>query len=166
MKLYIFRHGDALSEGERPLSERGREETTISANGMKRLGVKPTVILHSPLVRAEQTAEILTSVFSLPEQNVIVSDLRATKGDRILLLHEIKERTESNNDEIILVGHLPDLGELITYLVWGEPIKEIPIKKSGVAMIEFDTAHIGSGRGVLRWFLTHDALALIAKAEE
>ncbi len=67
MDLVLFRHADALNVGEagiktdeeRPLSDKGKVRAKASARGLKALGLKPDLILSSPLVRARQTAEIV-----------------------------------------------------------------------------------------------------------
>lgn len=164
MNLYIMRHGDALAEGERPLSERGREETKLSVRGLKVLGANPTLILHSPLLRAAETAQILVDMFSVSSSKCLPLELLAPGGKRELLLQEIRRLSTDDHDEIVLVGHLPDLGELITYLVWGEPVKEIPLKKSGVALIECSLSALQRGKGILKWLLTAEQLKLIASA--
>ena len=164
MELYLMRHGDAVAEGERPLSDRGKTETKTSAEGLKTLRVNPTLILHSPLLRAKETAEILADVFSVLSSKLLPSDLLAPGGKRELLLQELRRLTSNERDEIVLVGHLPDLGELITYLVWGEPVKEIPLKKSGVALVECTPSTLQRGKGILRWLLTAEHLRLIASA--
>lgn len=166
MRIYLIRHGDALAEGERPLSERGIAHTKASARGLKKLGAKPALILHSPLLRAKETAKILASEFSLPAEKTIPSDVLAPSARPELILRELRRLATADEDEIILVGHLPDLGELLTYLVWGEPLKEIPIKKSGVALIEIPASNLGKGAGILSWLLTAEQLSLITSAKE
>ncbi|MCA8962267.1 MAG: histidine phosphatase family protein, partial [Planctomycetes bacterium] len=60
MILYVMRHGiafpredpDCPPDFERPLTERGRERTHDAARGLVEMGVRPTAVLSSPLVRA------------------------------------------------------------------------------------------------------------------
>ena len=63
MELYFLRHGIAADEGPadsgdagRPLTEQGIKKMKEAARGLRRLGVRPEVLLSSPLVRARQTA--------------------------------------------------------------------------------------------------------------
>src|SRR5947209_13148449 len=67
-ELYLVRHGVAEERGEkwpddtkRPLTADGVERMRKAARGLERLDVQLDVILSSPLVRARQTAEILSS---------------------------------------------------------------------------------------------------------
>src|SRR2546422_9320334 len=68
MELYFLRHGKAVEPGSsggggddfsRPLTERGIDEMEAEAQAFELLGLKPDVILTSPLLRAKQTAEIV-----------------------------------------------------------------------------------------------------------
>src|SRR5213082_371050 len=64
MELYFLRHGEAdwpdwkKSDDERPLTKRGKKEMHEVAAFLKRLKVRPDLIITSPLPRAAQTAEI------------------------------------------------------------------------------------------------------------
>jgi phosphohistidine phosphatase len=67
MRIYLCRHGDAVSEDEagsdrdRWLSVRGRELARTLARLLKDQNVEPDCILSSPLPRAVQTAELIAS---------------------------------------------------------------------------------------------------------
>lgn len=158
MKIYIIRHGDALSTGEHPLSERGVRESRQTAQFLKRLGARPDWILHSPLLRARQTAELLNEPFNLPQDKVISTDNLLPSARIELLVKEIKGLVKDNEEEVFLTGHLPFLGELLCYIICGEPIKEIPIKKSGVALIEVRAGETWKGKGRLLYFLSPQIL--------
>ena len=63
MKVYLVRHGEAVSSGihpQRPLSEQGRADVQKVAAFIKPLGISVEHIRHSGKLRAAQTAEILT----------------------------------------------------------------------------------------------------------
>ena len=65
MKIYLVRHGIAYEPGEpgyeddtqRPLTDKGRDKMNKVAHVLKRLNMKPDVILSSPYLRTRQTAE-------------------------------------------------------------------------------------------------------------
>ena len=166
MNLYIIRHGDAVSEGERPLSERGHRESRQTALGLERLNVKPLYILHSPLARAVETAAIIAATLNVPSGNVVEHDLLAPGGDRAALLREIQGFCTGGESSIVLVGHLPDLGDLISYCIWGEPVKEVPLKKSSVTLLEFPGEDVRKSNGTLRWMLSTEHLGLIASVKK
>ncbi|HYV98733.1 MAG TPA: phosphoglycerate mutase family protein, partial [Gemmatimonadaceae bacterium] len=74
MQLCLFRHGDAGDRAEfaktgqpddlRPLSEDGREEVMLAAQGLHELLGSCDLLATSPLTRARQTAEIIAGAFS------------------------------------------------------------------------------------------------------
>lgn len=74
MRVYLLRHGqvenpDNLLPGSKPgfpLSERGRRQIKALTAEMKAAGLKPAVIFASPLLRTQQTAEIVSEAFGLP----------------------------------------------------------------------------------------------------
>ncbi len=74
MELLIVRHAIAFErdprrwpdDGERPLSSQGVDRAKKAAAGMKQLVRSPARVLVSPLVRARQTAAILTDVAGWP----------------------------------------------------------------------------------------------------
>src|SRR6516162_5646924 len=65
--LYLIRHADALALGERgitddadrPLSEKGEAQSKTVAKALHRCGVKLDHLFASPLVRAQQTADLM-----------------------------------------------------------------------------------------------------------
>ncbi len=72
MKLYLTRHGIAIdhiggeikNDWQRPLTEEGRKETKAVASALKKIGIRADLIVSSPLIRAKQTAEIITDILS------------------------------------------------------------------------------------------------------
>ncbi len=72
--VYLLRHGrvenpDGVLYGTLPgfpLSERGRRGVLALAEEMRGAGVKVSRVIHSPALRAKQTAEIVAAVFGAP----------------------------------------------------------------------------------------------------
>ncbi len=118
MKLFLLRHGEAqdshTSDFYRPLTARGREQATNRAEQLVLEGIRPGVIIHSPRVRAVETASYIMEKF--PD----VPTLELTEvidADRALF--DII-RASSLLDPII-VGHNPTISELASSLA-GERI--------------------------------------------
>ena len=73
-RLYLMRHGDAGDrpaftgpDSERPLSGVGRTRSRYMGMRMKKAGVRPGLVLASPLLRARQTAEIAAKALEVSE---------------------------------------------------------------------------------------------------
>lgn len=113
--MYIMRHGPAEDESpsghdfDRALTASGRERVARVAGELLKKGKAPRVILSSPLVRALQTAE-LVSYFCKPEEPVRVRREIAPGGDMRGLLYEL---IRSGQRGVMLVGHEPDVSTLV-----------------------------------------------------
>ncbi|HUG09748.1 MAG TPA: histidine phosphatase family protein [Opitutaceae bacterium] len=163
MNLYILRHAIAahpgdrgmpagLSDFDRPLTAEGRRKLRLSIAGIEALGVRPDLVVTSPLVRAVQTAEIFAKIVGIRRAALVVSALLAPGGNRRELIREI-DRLAQQTSDILLVGHEPDLGELIGLLCAGSASATFELKKGGLAKLE--SAKLRHGRcATLAWLLT------------
>lgn len=137
MELYLIRHGIAEERGEyrqdeeRPLTETGQEKTKKVAQRLLEIGIHFDLILSSPLVRAQQTAEILKEV-GLSEKILRFPDLKP--GGKLENWVNWWQESGYNNDhnKLALVGHQPDLGNWTELLVWGKVASKLIVKKAGV----------------------------------
>lgn len=139
MELFLVRHAEALPAGEaesdetRPLSPRGVARLVAGATGLARLGVRFDRIYHSPLLRAVETAELLTPLLD-PEGETIVCPELARPPVPALWEGLAGKR-------VALVGHEPYLSELFASLVLGwevlaaEGHEPFSLEKGGVAWI-------------------------------
>ena len=88
MDLFVIRHAPPLahsiggSEFGPPLSAEGRERWTRCVRGLDALGVRLDRILHSPLLRAVQTAEELAKL--LEGQSLVSPSLDEPPTDSLL----------------------------------------------------------------------------------
>jgi phosphohistidine phosphatase len=168
MDLYIMRHGAAEERGaqwpddaQRPLTEDGRRKAREVAQGLAAEGVALDAVFTSPLVRARETAEIVAKELGLSAK------LRETKNlapgaDPEALLGELRASAPAAVG-LMVVGHEPDLGMLVSRLLTGDPsLVDAPMKKAGVARIEVDALPPGR-RGTLRWVLGPGQLRAIGR---
>jgi phosphohistidine phosphatase len=162
MKLYLLRHGTASdvppSDAERELTREGEEEAQIAGSALAELGVKPSHVLSSPLVRSRQTAEIAAQVLKIQAEVELVDEL--TNGTPTpTLLRTLKPY--SSEDEILLVGHMPSLSEHLAALIGSKSPQGLPLGKGSVACVDLD--ELRPGRGQLRWLLRQKQLRHIAE---
>ncbi len=145
MKLYFLRHGEADwpnwtgSDDERPLTDAGKKELRRVAKFLTQIGVAPSVILSSPLLRAVQTAEIAQKQVGgeLVTDEALASGATA-RGVRALL-------KKHGAEEVMLVGHEPDFSALVHAFTGGT----VKMAKAGVARVDLDD----NGKGRLIWLL-------------
>ena len=110
MKLILVRHATAIiGSANRYLTVDGRVFFRKTARTMVKTGIRPDLILTSPLVRAVQTADILAEALSYSGPLVVTDDLKTGFDMRELgkLLNDCREI-----EELVLVGHEPDMSGL------------------------------------------------------
>ncbi len=135
MKLYLIQHGEATSEQvdpRRPLTTQGREDVRQVASLLKTARVKPALIYHSEKLRAKQTAEIIASAMAAPEL------IKERKG---LLpqdaINDLTQEISRSANDLMIVGHLPFLSKLATFLLLGkEEGNLIAFQQGGVVCLK------------------------------
>jgi phosphohistidine phosphatase len=161
MRIYFLRHGIAEDGGidvpdrSRRLTPEGIEKMRAEAEGMKRLKVKPDLILTSPLLRAQQTAEIVAKTLSLSDR--LLEDERLAYGFDLGALKQIAA-DHPGVERLMVVGHNPGFSVVPGQLVGGAGIE---LKKGGLICLQTD--RIEPGRAVLEWLLPPAALMMGAE---
>jgi phosphohistidine phosphatase len=156
MNCILFRHGIAVerdewkgADGDRPLTEKGKQRVREVAAGLSRLDVQPTLVWSSPLIRALETAKIVQRSLQVRAAvEVVEALLPDAPPDRLLsILHDLPPESC-----VLCVGHEPHLGLAAAVLLTGKPSQAFPFKKAGACLIELSVP-VKPGRGVLRWWL-------------
>lgn len=153
MNIYLIRHGDAekasahKKDAERKLTPEGEQKLKVAAESWKFLVPSFTHIISSPLIRAFQTAEIISNVYKFTGKVII--DKRLTFGGKteglIDLAHEIM------GNDMAFVGHEPDFSEHVAHLVSNSGAN-VEFKKGMIAKISFD-GKVKMGRGLLEFLI-------------
>ena len=155
MKLYFLRHATAsdfaASDEERELTNEGREEARIAGKALAKLGVKPARIVSSPLLRAQQTAEIVAKVL---DSEVEILDELTNDTPTSRLLKAVKAAGEAK--ETVLVGHMPSLAGHVAHLIRAGSGEGLALGKGSVALVE--TGELKAGTGELRWLMRQKQL--------
>lgn len=137
MSLYLVRHGKYLSSDQDPekgLSQYGSEEIKRVAEQIKRYRTPISSIKHSGKKRALQTAEIIASVL---DPGIKIQKINGINPQDDVV--EYADKIDSSNNEM-LVGHLPFMEKLISYLITGSQDKKVLNFFNGTAVclnIEF-----------------------------
>lgn len=171
MQVVLFRHGIAedreifagrgLPDSERPLTGKGGRRTRQAARGLACLLPALDAIGTSPYLRARQTADIVAGVYEeagrVPERETIDA---MRPGGELMEVRRSLER-ELNRDVVALVGHEPDLSELMAWFTTGRPEGHARFKKAGACLIEFP-GRPGRGDGELLWLVPPSILRRLA----
>lgn len=131
MDLILWRHADA-EEGApdiaRALTAKGREQAARVAAWMHRHLPKGFEVISSPALRAQQTAEAL--------KLHIKTDKKLAPGASVQAILKAAQWPD-HQQAVVLVGHQPDLGHAIAFLVCGEE-RDWRLKKGGLCWIAED----------------------------
>ena len=165
MKIYLVRHGIAAEglirgitrDSERPLTDEGITETKMVARGLKKIGVAPDLIVASPLVRTKQTADIIQTELG---GELTICDALAPGVTSANVFKFLKKYP--NSHEIFLVGHEPDMGELVKEIIGAGFEFTLPFQKAGVCCVEVADLP-PTMPGILKWLLTPKVFASLLK---
>ena len=156
MRIFLLRHGIAarLSTGgprtddERPLTAEGREKMTEASNYYARHLPIPDKIISSPLLRARQTAEILSR--AVEYKGVIEESPVLAPGARPASILDILQGDGlAGVGSVVLVGHEPHLGSLLGLLLTGSEQVSLPLRKGMISGVEVSEPLSMLGRLVL-----------------
>lgn len=155
VRVHLLRHAHAGNAFEwigdddaRPLTDKGRQQSQRLGAFLGAHGVRPDVIVSSPLVRAQQTAEIVAGVLDM----TVKTDGHLGSGFGKRELWALLDETGAR--EVMLVGHDPDFSLLLAYLI---DAAGIGLKKGALATVDLHTK-LGDGEAELRWLVPPDAL--------
>jgi phosphohistidine phosphatase len=149
MALYLIQHGKSLPKDQDPdqgLSAEGIAETEQMAGLAKDYDVAVSQIRHSPKTRARQTAEIFAGALNLKEGIREVSGIKPL-DDVTAYAADIDPA-----EDIMLVGHLPFMERMASFLITGSIDKPVlKFKNSGIVCLDKDPE---AQAWVIQWALT------------
>jgi len=166
MNLYLMRHGLAVERGtcgydsdrERPLTSKGERKVRRVAEALMKMEISFDAILSSPLIRSRQTADLLTDEMNSKEEVQLAEHLSPGGSMKSLVGH--LARLSGSPQDILLVGHEPDLGQLAASLLTGGDTVSLVFKKGGVAKLAIDSLRVGRC-ATLEWLLTSRQLEMM-----
>ena len=155
MQVYLLRHGIAeegktgANDALRTLTAEGRRKLRQVLKSAAEAGVRPDLVISSPLKRAIQTAEIAKEVLlygGIVAQSNALSPAAPTEEawDEI--------RAHKDVGSLVLVGHNPLFASLAAFLL-GTPEAQVDFKKGAMMRVDFEKISLRP-RGTLRWYIT------------
>ncbi len=146
--LYIMRHGQAqaraASDAERALTDRGEEDVRQMITSLTDELIDLELVWTSPYQRARQTATIANQVLGRGA-DPILTELLVPEANIEPLCEQIQNCQESS---LLLVSHMPLVGELLHYLTGAEPGR-YSMGTASVACVTLEV--VAAGLGQLRW---------------
>jgi phosphohistidine phosphatase len=163
MRLIIIRHAIAVPRGtpdipddERPLTRRGERRFREAARGLARVQPRPDVLLTSPLPRARQTADIAAGAWG----KIKAKETDVLAGGSFPEVAAILDKLP-REATVAIVGHEPDVSELLAAILGSRDAAAFTFKKGGAAAVEVP-GPLGQG-GALLWFLSPRLLRRLGK---
>ncbi|MGD9210879.1 MAG: phosphohistidine phosphatase SixA [Desulfobacteraceae bacterium] len=148
MAIYLVQHGKSLSkevDPEKGLSQEGTAQVKRIAQVAQSYCIRVSKILHSGKKRAKQTAEIFANQLN-PKEGV-------EKINGIAPLDNVVDFAENLNlkSNQMIVGHLPFMSHLISYLVMGSVNPPIfNVQNGGIICLDQDVEYDSV---VIKWAL-------------
>ena len=154
MHLYLAQHGEAVSgevDPRRPLTAAGCDAVAKTAAFAAQRGiVRANRIMHSGKERARQTAEIMAGHLNPPE-GISKEPGLAPLDDPAIWAERLPEFAA----DVMLVGHLPHLSKLASWLLCqNKSIKTVDFRMGGIVCLGRDE----TGSWSVNWMISPDTV--------
>lgn len=138
--LTVVRHAKSswsdasLADRDRPLNDRGEHDAPMMGTRMTEAGIRPSLMVSSPAVRAWTTARLIAAELGYPREFLQREDdlYLASVGDII----DVIGRQDTGFNSLMLFGHNPGLTEFANFLV---PNLTPNVPTCGVVSVSLDT---------------------------
>jgi phosphohistidine phosphatase len=125
--IWLLRHGDAAEgspDAERPLTDKGREQSLAAGTALKALGVEIDACMTSPKLRAADTARLACEQLGGVEPQL---EPKLSGGP-----FDAEALAAGLGDDVLLVGHDPDFSTAVHDLTGAQ----VRMKKGGLAGVD------------------------------
>ena len=125
--------GKGLTDRERPLNQRGERDAPTMGKRIVEHGIRPSLIVASPAVRAWTTARIIAQKIGYPieflqrEDSIYLASLNA--------LLDVVVAQDNGFNNLMVVGHNPGLTEFANFL---SPEITNNLPTAGVVSVQID----------------------------
>jgi phosphohistidine phosphatase len=164
MQLLVVRHARAEDreifaamaqpDSERPLTAKGIRRMKKAARGLRSLVPSIDLLISSPLRRAVETARIIGDVYG-GVRCIERDELAPGTAPRQLIDWLAAQREKGT---ACIVGHEPDLSELLRFLLAEKSEQPLKLKKGSASLVTFEGSIAPSG-GSLKWYRSAADLA-------
>jgi len=134
VNVYLMQHARPVPEEEnpsRPLSHQGEGDAARVGAFLRNARIAITNVFHSGKLRARQTAEIVSAEMKISRMPKEKAGLRPMDDVR-----SIAAEVEKHGKDLLIVGHLPHLARLTSFLVTGsETTPLVQFQQGGVVCL-------------------------------
>ena len=154
MNIYLMQHGKPVPKEknpDKPLSDRGRDDVGKMAGFLKKAGIQVETVFHSGKTRARQTAEIISSKINPGKES--------QKREGLSPLDDVKaivEGIKQVQKDFMIVGHLPHLEKLVSFLTTGSDSSQVvSFQQGGVVCLRTNEEELN---WAIAWMLVPEIL--------
>lgn len=139
-RLTLLRHAKSswqqpgLADRERPLNQRGNRDAPVMGRRLSAYGIRPSLIITSPAVRARQTVKLLAREIGYPIEFLQTEHALYLAAPGTII--EVIGNQDDTFSDIVVCGHNPGMTELASTLS-GEYIDNLPT--CGFVTVEAET---------------------------
>jgi phosphohistidine phosphatase SixA len=168
VRVVLLRHGIAQDRADpacppdplRKLTDEGKRKTRKVCRALfEHLDVKPTRILSSTLVRAQETAIIAADEMELETKDIVSTEALLPEAPPYAIFHALFAFHETD-EEILVAGHAPNLDLVLALAITGGRAAVTKLKKAGAACLVLDD--LPHPKGELAWLVTPKLMAALA----
>jgi phosphohistidine phosphatase len=155
MDVMIVRHAIAvdreeaavldMADRDRPLTKKGRSRARRAFKSLSRRTPQVLSLFSSPLLRAVETAELLSEAYDVDYEETPALLPEAAPEELATLLAE-----DAGVSPVAVVGHEPHLSQWVGWALAGKPRSLVELRKAGACLVRFDDAP-RAGQGRLVW---------------
>ncbi len=166
--VVLMRHGPAETRDPirwpddhlRPLTREGQKQTRAAARALETLNLRSTLVITSPARRARATAEIVREGLRIRSPLAVWRELAPGESPEPVLKRVA--RLAGGVGTPVLVGHEPQLGELLGLSLVGEAISVTRFAKGGAGLVHFPGA-VSPGAAQIEWLATRSQLTRMTR---
>ncbi len=162
MELYFMQHGPCLPkerDPEQSLSPQGEELIKKVAIAISKMNLKFDTILASTKKRSLQTATFIAKRTGYQPEKIIETALLKPMTPPEETINFLKQYEQQNR--ILIVGHLPSLSELASFLLLESGKLPLRFEMGGLGRI--DAPSLAAHEGELIWYIVPEHLKLVAQ---
>ena len=137
--LTLVRHAKSswkdtsLADRDRPLNKRGERDAPVMGRRIDEAGIRPSLIMSSPAVRAWRTAKIVAKALNYPREFLQrEEELYLASLDDLL---DVLLQQDLGFKSLMVVGHNPGLTDFANFL---SPGLTHNVPTTGVVSVQFD----------------------------
>jgi phosphohistidine phosphatase len=140
MNLYILRHAsagvrraDPTLDAKRPLDKEGKDQCLLIARYLNALRIQFDLIVSSPLKRALQTASLVGTEVAY-DSKIQIAEAVSPAGN--VPDFQTLVTTLAAYDNVLVVGHNPNLPEFLGSLICAPSAASIRMRKGAIARVD------------------------------